>query len=204
MSIDYVDFLVEEPSMELFLRALLPKLLGAIHFEIYPFQGKTDLLQRLPERLRGYAAWLPANHRIVIIVDRDDDDCLKLKAQLEEQVRQAGLWTRQQNHDFFSVINRIAIEELEAWYFGDWEAVCAAFPRLSPTIPQQAKYRNPDAIAGGTWEAFEHILKRAGYFPTGLRKLELARTITPYMDPTRNRSRSFQALRHALQSIATT
>lgn len=204
MSIDYVDFLVEEPSMELFLRALLPKLLGAIHFEIYPFQGKTDLRQRLPERLRGYAAWLPANHRIVIIVDRDDDDCLKLKAQLEEQVRQAGLWTRQQNHDFFSVINRIAIEELEAWYFGDWEAVCAAFPRLSPTIPQQAKYRNPDAIAGGTWEAFEHILKRAGYFPTGLRKLELARTITPYMDPTRNRSRSFQALRHALQSIATT
>lgn len=204
MSIDYVDFLVEEPSMELFLRALLPKLLGAIHFEIYTFQGKTDLHQRLPERLRGYAAWLPANHRIVIIVDRDDDDCLKLKAQLEEQVRQAGLWTRQQNHDFFSVINRIAIEELEAWYFGDWEAVCAAFPRLSPTIPQQAKYRNPDAIAGGTWEAFEHILKRAGYFPTGLRKLELARTITPYMDPTRNRSRSFQALRDALQSIATT
>lgn len=204
MSIDYVDFLVEEPSMELFLRALLPKLLGAIHFEIYTFQGKSDLRQRLPERLRGYAAWLPTNYRIVIIVDRDDDDCLKLKAQLEEQVRQAGLWTRQQNHDVFSVINRIAIEELEAWYFGDWEAVCAAFPRLSPTIPQQAKYRNPDAIAGGTWEAFEHILKRAGYFPTGLRKLELARTITPYMDPMRNRSRSFQALRDALQSIATT
>ena len=204
MSIDYVDFLVEEPSMELFLRGLLPKLLGAIHFEIYTFQGKTDLLQRLPERLLGYAAWLPTNYRIVIIVDRDDDDCLKLKAQLEEQVRQAGLWTRQQNHDFFNVINRIAIEELEAWYFGDWEAVCAAFPRLSPTIPQQAKYRNPDAIAGGTWEAFEHVLKRAGYFPTGLRKLELARTITPYMDPMRNRSRSFQALRDSLQSMAPT
>lgn len=204
MSVDYVDFLVEEPSMELFLRGLLPKLLGMIHFEIYPFQGKTDLRQRLPDRLRGYAAWLPANHRIVIIVDRDDDDCLKLKAQLEEQVRHAGLWTRQQNRDFFNVVNRIAIEELEAWYFGDWEAVCAAFPRLPPTIPQQAKYRNPDAIAGGTWEAFEQILKRAGYFPTGLRKLELARTITPYMDPMRNRSRSFQVLRDALQSIVTT
>lgn len=204
MSVAYVDFLVEEPSMELFLRSLLPRLLGDLPFAIYPFQGKTDLLQRLPDRLRGYAAWLPENHRIVIIVDRDDDDCLSLKAQLEEDVQRAGLCTRQQNRAFFNVINRIAIEELEAWYFGDWAAVCAAFPRIPPTIPQQAKYRDPDAIAGGTWEAFGQILKRAGYFPTGLRKLELARTITPYMDPMRNRSHSFQVLRDALQTLATT
>jgi hypothetical protein len=25
------------------------------------------------------------------------------------------------------VVNRLAIEELEAWYFGDWEAVRAAY-----------------------------------------------------------------------------
>lgn len=38
------------------------------------------LLARLPERLRGYASWLPDTWRIVVIVDRDDADCTTLKA----------------------------------------------------------------------------------------------------------------------------
>jgi len=43
---------------------------------------------------------------------------------------------------------------------------------VSPTIPNHAGYRDPDAIRGGTWEAFERILKRHDYFKTGLRKVE--------------------------------
>ncbi len=35
---------------------------------------------------------------------------------------------------------------------------------------------DPDAIPGGTWEAFERVLQRSGYFQTGLRKLEAAQT----------------------------
>ena len=83
------------------------------------------------------------------------------------------------------------IEELEAWYFGDWQAVRAAYPRVSETIPNKAPYRVPDAIAGGTWEAFERILKRHGYFTTGLRKVETARAIAPHIDPKRSCSQSF-------------
>ena len=101
----------------------------------------------------------------------------------------------------YSLINRLAIEELEAWYFGDWDAVKSAYPRGSAKIPQQAKYREPDAIAGGTWETFERILKKAGYFKTGLRKIEAARTVASYMNPARNRSPSFQVLRKALLEI---
>lgn len=134
-----------------------------------------------------------------MIVDRDDDDCRKLKQQLEQMATEAGLVTKTRaGNKPYTVINRLAIEELEAWYFGDWDAVKAAYPRVSVKIPQQAKYREPDAIAGGTWEAFERILKKAGYFKTGLRKIEAARTVASLMDPTRNRSRSFQVLREVL------
>ena len=102
----------------------------------------------------------------------------------------------QQGH--FTIVNRIAIEELEAWYFGDWEAVRTAYPRVSQNVSRRARFRNPDAIAGGTWEAFERTLQRHGYFKEGLRKIEAARSIAQYLDPASNTSRSFQVLRDAL------
>jgi len=77
MSAAHLELLVEEPSMEAFLRALLPRLLPQDRsFEVHPFQGKNDLLGKLESRLRGYAAWIPADWRIVVVVDRDDQDCL--------------------------------------------------------------------------------------------------------------------------------
>ena len=72
------------------------------------------------------------------------------------------------------------------------------YPRVSPNVPQQAGYRDPDAVQGGTWEAFERILEKRGYFKNGLRKIEAARAIAPNIDPARNRSRSFAAFRNAL------
>ncbi len=76
MTARHLKLLVEEPSMEAFLRALLPRLLAASRtFEVHAFQGKADLLGKLQARLRGYAQWLPDDWRIVVVVDRDDDDC---------------------------------------------------------------------------------------------------------------------------------
>ncbi len=189
--------------MEMALRTLLPRIVGSTSFEIYPHQGKEELLTRLPERLRGYAAWLPDTWRIVVIVDRDDEDCATLKAQLEKASVDAGLDTRASaSGQAYVVVTRIAIEELEAWYFGDWEAVRASYPRVPTTVPTMAKYRNPDAITGGTWEAFERVLQKAGYFKQGLTKIEAARMIAANMSPERNRSRSFQVLREALAEMA--
>lgn len=186
---------VEEYSMEAALEQLLPKLLGDIEFQIIRFQCKDDLLKNAPNRLKGYAAWLPEHWRILVLVDRDDDDCGHLKERLEQMAADAGLLTKTAagNGRRFQVFNRIAIEELEAWFFGDWAAMQAAYPRLPATIPQKAGFRDPDAIVGGTWEALERVLKKAGYFSTGLRKLELARVVAVHMDVNRNASRSFQA-----------
>lgn len=192
---------VEEYSMEVALEYLLPKLMPEAEFEIRRFQCKDDLLARLPERLAGYAAWLPQNWAILVLVDRDDDDCEALKQRLESIAAEAGLLTKTAaavNGQRFQVANRIAIEELEAWFFGDWQAVKAAYSRVPATIQQKAGFRDPDAILGGTWEALERVLKRAGYFSTGLRKLECARAVAQHMEPARNTSRSFQAFRGAL------
>ncbi len=205
MTANHLELLVEEPSMEAFLRVLLPRVLVADRtFSIYPFQGKNDLLDKLHSRLRGYSHWLPDDWRIVVVVDRDDSDCLDLKRQLETIAAAAGLRTRSRaGGGPWQLVNRIAIEEMEAWYFGDWSAVRSAYPRVPPTVPARMQFREPDAIRGGTWEAFERILKRHGYFRTGLRKLDAARAIAPHMDPTRNHSRSFTRFHEAIAEATT-
>ena len=110
----HLEILVEEPSMEAFLRELLPKILGARGtFEIYAYQGKHDLLNKLGARLRGYARWLPADWRIVILLDCDDDDCSDLKREMERLATSAHLRTRR-GSACWQIVNRIAIEELEA------------------------------------------------------------------------------------------
>jgi hypothetical protein len=204
VTVEHLEFLVEEQSMEAALRVLLPKIVGDLSFEVYRHQGKSELLKALPDRLRGYASWIPSNWRIVVVVDRDDDECKMLKARLEKIALDAGLVTRSTaGGKLYAVINRVAIEELEAWYFGDWQAVVTAYPRVPLNIPDKAAYRDPDAIAGGTWEALERTLQRAGYFGGGLPKIEAARNIAALMDPTKNRSRSFCAFRDALGELAT-
>ena len=194
MTMGHLEVLVEEPSIEAFLRIVLPRILPAdTGFEIHSFQGKPNLRKRLEDRLRGYAKWLPEDWRIVVLVDCDNDDCGTLKDELERASAEAGLRTRSQAAGGrWHVANRIVIEELEAWYFGDWQAVCNAYPRVPQNAPKRKGYRDPDAI-NGTWEAFERILKRRGYFPTGLRKIEAAREVAAHIDPARNRSRSFKA-----------
>lgn len=200
MSAAHLELLVEEPSMETFLRALLPRLLPQDRsFEVHPFQGKSDLLSKLEPRLRGYAAWLPTDWRIVVVVDRDDEDCLELKRRLEAIAQCAGLKTRARAGNApWQLVNRIAIEELEAWYFGDWEAVRSAYPRASANVPRRQSFRDPDAIAGGTWEAFERVMQAHGYFKAGLSKIEAARAIGAHVDPERSSSRSFRTFSDAI------
>lgn len=189
--------LVEEPSMEAFLQALLPRALPAGRsFEIRVFQGKPDLMSKLEARLRGYAKWLPDDWRLVVVVDRDDEDCIALNRRMEDIAARAGLMTRTRalaaRRRDWQVVNRIAMAELEAWYFGDWHAVQAAYPRVSATAVRRRGLRNPDAVVGGTWEAFERVLQRHGYFKAGLAKIEAARAIGKYTDVARCTSPSFQ------------
>jgi len=55
----HLEFLLEGESDEIVLAALLPKILPAkTTYALHVFQGKQNLLKKLPERLRGYRSWL--------------------------------------------------------------------------------------------------------------------------------------------------
>ena len=95
MPASHFEFLVEEPSMEAFLGAWLPRFLPQhCTFGIFPHPGKHALLRKLGNRLRGYANWMPPEYRIVVVVDRDRDDCEELKLRLEQICASAGLRSR--------------------------------------------------------------------------------------------------------------
>jgi hypothetical protein len=120
---------VEEESVEAALNSILPKLLPESEFQIIRFQGKQDMLRNLMARLRGFKSWLPEDWMLLVLIDRDRDDCQDLKRQLETIATDAGFVTKSAApcNSRFQVVNRIVIEELESWFFGDWEAVRRAY-----------------------------------------------------------------------------
>lgn len=190
---------VEELSAEYALAALMPAILPDTEYVVRRYQGKHELLRKLPQRLLGYARYPgPDRARVVVLVDRDDEDCLQLRRRLDAMAEAAGL---QATGDGRVVLNRIAVEELEAWFFGDPAAISAAYPKVPATISTRRGFRDPDAIAGGTWESLERLLKAHGYFKAGLAKTTAALEIADHMDVERNTSRSFQVFRDGLRSF---
>jgi integrase len=167
----HLEILVEELSAEAALRILLPKIMrdGTTH-ALRPFQGKPDLIRQLPARLRAYARWAQSTELgVVVLIDEDRQDCKRLKADLEDAASAAGVPTKSsvQPGTPFVVLNRLVVEELEAWFLGDCDAIRAAYPRVPDSIEHRAAYRRPDEIRGGTWEALERILRAAGYYKGG-------------------------------------
>ncbi|MEG4896516.1 MULTISPECIES: hypothetical protein [unclassified Microcoleus] len=68
---------MEEVSLESALTQIVPKILpSTVTYKIHAFRGKTDLLAKLPNRLKGYQAWLPPDWKIVILIDEDREDGL--------------------------------------------------------------------------------------------------------------------------------
>lgn len=195
-----IEFLVEEPSTEEVLKNLVPKIVN-IPFNIKAYQGKQDLIKNLPARLKAYKNYLNENCYIIIVIDKDTVDCHALKDKLETIAQEAGFLSRSKAKEGkYQVINRIAIEELEAWFFGDVEAINAAYKKIPLNIANQEKYRDPDAITGGTAEALERLLKAKKYC-NRMPKIEVACNISVHMDPERNTSKSFQVFRDALKDL---
>lgn len=198
----HLEILVEEPSAATALEHLLPRLLGnEVSWALHAFQGKRDLLKKLPARLRAYRRWLPADWRILVLVDADEGDCRLLKGKLEQEMARAGIETRAAAAGAgFQALNRIAVQELEAWFLGDPTALRLAFPNLSPRIADRAGLRDPDAVSG-TWERLELELQRAGYYGAGMPKIEVAERVARQMDLARNRSRSFRVFVEGVKAI---
>lgn len=197
---------VEEPSMEAYLIELLPRLgCEPRTVRIINHASKMRLLSDFPKRLLGYAR-IPLEYRplTLVLIDRDNDDCHVLKQRLEEAVSAAGLVSKTSaNTAAFDVVNRIVIEELEAWHFGDVDSLAAEYPGISTNLGARRQYRDPDAIEGGTHEALLRVLQAAGYHrnaPT-LPKVDTARRLARRNNFVNNRSASFQQFRLGLSGL---
>jgi len=198
----HLEILVEEPSAKEALDIIVKCILGRTHsFVVHPFNGKPDLLKKLPSRLRGYRHYINENMRIVVLIDADEGSCLALKRKLDCIAHSVGLTTKTDNCASCHIMNRIVVKELEAWFWGDIYAVNRAYPRIPVGLVNKSKYRNPDAIGGGTCEALEREFKRYRIFTTGLPKREVAKNIAMHMLPERNTSPSFKAFVCGLQDI---
>ena len=199
-----VEFLVEEQSAEEALRHLLPGLLrDRARAKVINLGSKYKLLKALPQRLAAYRQRVDSGEalRIVVLVDRDDDDCEKLKAELERMTANAGLPSKSSRDDDgrFVVLNRIVIEELESWFIGDPDAMRKAFTSLPAISKNSGIFRNPDN--GGSWEALHRFLKRHGIYKSSFPKIDAARRIAPHLSAQRNRSRSFQVFVSGLEAL---
>ena len=213
----HFEILVEDASGRIAVDGVLEKILGANgsrhSWKTHGYRGLgripkdlrggTDpaeriLLDRLPKLLRGYGRSLGDSEAVVVVVDLDRRDCMAFKREL------LGVLNACDPRP--TALFRIAIEEIEAWFLGDRDAVKAAYPSAKDRVLDG--YRQ-DSICG-TWEVLADAvhaggsaaLAEAGYPETGRTKCEWARKIAPRMDPDRNRSPSFRTFRDGLRRLA--
>jgi hypothetical protein len=158
--------------------------------------AKRILLDQLPRLFKGFGN-TPGIDCVLVVVDTDTRDCAEFLRELRERAATYAPCLR--------VLLRLAIEEVEAWYFGDRQAVLTAYPGAKRRILD--KYVQ-DSVCG-TWETLADAIHDGGaaavgggsYKAAGTAKHEWAARIGPEMDPDRNVSPSFGKLRDGLRRL---
>lgn len=186
MSYDLI-FLLEEPSMKNVLDVLLPKLIPKnLHYICIAHQGKQDLAQSIPKKLKAFQN-SPQSH-FIILHDQDSHDCHQLKAELLAICRHAS------KTENFMV--RIICHELESWFLGDLAAVEIAYHCKPTSLSKQQvkqKYRDPDRLNS----AKQELKQLVNEYYAGTH----AKQIAVHLSPTENRSHSFHVFLQGLQAL---
>jgi len=212
----HIEFLVEDSSGEKMLSQLLPKIFGeqgAPHtWRMKAYKGvgripaglsvKADptkrlLLDQLPRLLQGYGKTVGID-AVVVVLDTDNRECSAFLTELKSLLANC----KPAPHTLF----RLAIEETEAWYFGDKQSILRAYPRAKRDVI--GRYTQ-DSVCG-TWELLADAvypggsaaIKKTGWPLPGQIKHEWAEKITPFMDINQNISPSFIKLRDGLLQLA--
>ncbi len=174
-----VEILVEELSMKEFLQIVLPKYLHTPwmlneNYFIRSFEGKNDLQKNIPNKIKVLSNKFQEPVGIVILRDQDNSDCRIIKSNLLRLCKENGNCPR---------LVRIVCRELEAWYFGEFEAIAKAYPNFKiNNYINKSKYRNPDTINAS------YELKR---ILPDFQKVRSAKKNAPYISVENNKSKSF-------------
>jgi len=212
----HLEILVEDSSGAKLLSVLIPKILGEqtpFHtWRLHSYKGigripaglvpgsdpnKRILLDQLPRILRGYAN-TPGIDAVVVVLDTDKRNCVAFLSELNsmaEECCSSGL----------KIVFRLAIEEMEAWYFGDRTALLRAYPRAKQQVlnayEQDSQCDTWESLADAIYPGGSPAIKMAGWPLPGQVKHEWAEKIAPFMKPDRNESTSFNKFRNGLQLL---
>ena len=211
----HIEILVEDSSGKQLLNCLLPRILGIQGephtWRLHSYKGigriprglkttadpaKRILLDQMPKILRGCAK-TPGIDAVVVVMDSDRKDCTAFLAELKALADECEMSSK--------TMFRLAIEEMEAWYLGDREALSKAYPRAKAKALDGYEQ---DSVCG-TWEIIADALypggakkvKKAGWPLPGQLKHEWAEKIGPLMDIENNASPSFCKLRDGLRRL---
>jgi len=181
-----VIFLLEEPSMKVFLQAFLPRLVPGWreqeHFLLVPHEGKSDLDRSIARKL---AAWREPGARFVIVRDNDNAVCAALKQHL---LALCSIGNRE-------VLVRLVCQELEAWYLAQADALARAYPASARAILRlAARHADPDACAKPSRELARVIPE--------FQKQDAARRLGQLVEPADNRSASFRVFVAGVRRLA--
>lgn len=168
-------FFLEEPSAREMLKGLLPRFVDSdIYCRYIVFEGKTDLENNIEHKLR---CWNTPQTRFIVLRDQDSGNCELIKINLKQKCLASGKP---------ETLVRIACHELESWYLGDLEAVEKGLdlPNLS-RYQNNKKYRNADNLSN----AAEELKRLTAY---RYQKVDGSRRIGPFLDLTKNTSRSYK------------
>ena len=152
------------------------------------------------QALRRFCGILSHGIRVVLVDLDDRRDCASFKNELSQLLS----YCPQQPKALF----RIAIEELEAWFLGDQEAIKQAYPHAK----QQVLDAYVQDSQCGTWEKLADAIYPGGLTALGqhgkrsVRILEQkriwAKEISPLLDVQTNQSPSFKAFRDGVRRMA--
>ena len=208
----HIEILIEDASGGKLLEAVLPKLIGEQGephtWRLHAYKGighiptnlnagadpaKRILLDQLPRILRGYGN-TPGIDAVVVVLDSDRQDCVAFLAELKALVANCNPAP--------NTMFRLAIEEMEAWYLGDRQALQTAYPRAKAAVldgyVQDSVCDTWELLADAVYPGGSAAIKKAGWPLPGQVKCEWAEKIGPLLEPARNVSPSFRKLRDGL------
>jgi len=211
----HIEFLVEDSSGGKLLEAVLPKLLGEYGnphtWNMHSYKGigripknlkasadpaKRILLDQLPRLLQGYGR-TPGIDAVVVVLDTDKHDCVNFLAELKALAAACNSTP--------NTLFRRAIEEVEAWYLGDRQALESAYPRAKAEVlnryVQDSVCDTWELLADAVHPGGSAAIKKAGWPLPGQVKHEWAEKIGPLLELDRNVSPSFGKLRDGLRRL---
>lgn len=213
----HFEFLVEGQSERTALEPILKKILGEFNephtWRIHKHRGigklpedlmatpnraDTSLLHNLPSRLRAYGKALAEGQVVIVLIDLDSHP--NEEAFLQDLQDVLNTCDTKPHCRFL-----FAVEELEAWYFGDTAALLDAYPNAKMDIInsyiQDSQLGTWELLADAIYQGGSNALKKLGI--QGLDQKRIwARDIAPRMDVKNNKSPSFCRFRDEILKIA--